>query len=223
MVADLSEAGRLWHTLDGLASEHGFTPSGLARAAGLDPTTFNPSRRRNAKGDYRWPSLSSLFSALSVLRLSLSEFADAFDKRQVARPVPVEGGVFLPALPLSRLHEEGVFDHTGLPRTIMWESVVLPGVFAPSAYVVRVDTDMYEPVMREESLIVVVPDLPPRRHDRVLCSQIGRPSVAGLWSPGAPGAVLPFFAGQSEQESDELSAVSGGAEIWVHRIITVTF
>ena len=38
----------LWRALDTLAAENGMTPSGLARAAGLDATTFNRSKRRGA-------------------------------------------------------------------------------------------------------------------------------------------------------------------------------
>ena len=36
---------QIWQAIDGLASRHGLSPSGLAKLAGLDPTTFNKSKR----------------------------------------------------------------------------------------------------------------------------------------------------------------------------------
>ncbi|MFN3627267.1 MAG: helix-turn-helix transcriptional regulator, partial [Parvibaculum sp.] len=42
--------GRIWAAIDALAARHGMTASALARAAGLDPTTFNKSKRVTAEG-----------------------------------------------------------------------------------------------------------------------------------------------------------------------------
>ena len=40
----------IWRAIDRLAEKHGLSPSGLARRSGLDPTTFNKSKR-TAPGD----------------------------------------------------------------------------------------------------------------------------------------------------------------------------
>ena len=50
----------VWSAIDLLARRNGLTPSGLARQAGLDPTTFNPSKRTAADGRPRWPSMESI-------------------------------------------------------------------------------------------------------------------------------------------------------------------
>ena len=55
MARKLSHS-RLWAAIDALAARHGLTASGLAKAAGLDPTTFNKSKRITAKGRPRWPN-----------------------------------------------------------------------------------------------------------------------------------------------------------------------
>ena len=48
---------QIWSGIDRLAHRAGLTPSGLARRAGLDPTTFNPSKRFSRDGEKpRWPS-----------------------------------------------------------------------------------------------------------------------------------------------------------------------
>ena len=35
----------IWRAIDTLAAENGLSASGLAKRSGLDPTTFNPSKR----------------------------------------------------------------------------------------------------------------------------------------------------------------------------------
>src|SRR6266404_5715861 len=50
--------GQIWTALDRLAERSGLSPSGLAKSAGLDPTTFNKSKRITSDGRERWPSTS---------------------------------------------------------------------------------------------------------------------------------------------------------------------
>ncbi len=58
--------GQIWTALDRLAERAGLSPSGLARAPGLDPTTFNKSKRITADGRERWPSTESVAKALAA-------------------------------------------------------------------------------------------------------------------------------------------------------------
>jgi phage repressor protein C with HTH and peptisase S24 domain len=57
---------QIWAALDALAERHGLSASGLARKAGLDPTTFNPSKRAAPGGRQRWPSTESIAKALAA-------------------------------------------------------------------------------------------------------------------------------------------------------------
>ena len=59
----------MWKGLDLLAERHGLSASGLARAAGLDPTSFNKSKRVSRDGKARWPSTESVSRALEALSL----------------------------------------------------------------------------------------------------------------------------------------------------------
>ena len=66
----------IWGAIDALAARYGHSPSGLARAAGLDPTTFNKSKRTTKQGKPRWPStesLSKVLEALSKLGVGLAQ------------------------------------------------------------------------------------------------------------------------------------------------------
>lgn len=64
----------VWKALDKLAEEKGLTPSGLARRAGLDATTFNPSKRRAQDGRQRWPSTESIAKVLDATGTGIDEF-----------------------------------------------------------------------------------------------------------------------------------------------------
>ncbi|MFZ4070101.1 MAG: hypothetical protein ACOYJ6_08375 [Caulobacterales bacterium] len=50
---------QIWRAIDLLAARHGGTASGLARAAGLDPTAVNKSKRISADGQPCWPAPES--------------------------------------------------------------------------------------------------------------------------------------------------------------------
>lgn len=65
----------IWVAIDALAARHSLSVSGLARRAGLDPTTFNPSKRIGKDGRERWPSTESI---AKILRVTGEEFYDFF-------------------------------------------------------------------------------------------------------------------------------------------------
>lgn len=172
----------VWEALDALALEQGLTPSGLARAAGLDPTTFNPSRRisphADGRADMRWMALPTLLRALDVLKISPAQFIQGLDG--AGRGAGQASVRRLRGLPLSRLQGGGLFNSAGHPTGVQWEDVTLPCAISGDAYAVRVDTDALEPLLREGSSLVVMPDMPPRRSDRVLLLQPGMQPVVGI-------------------------------------------
>lgn len=64
----------IWLAIDGLAARNNLTPSGLAKKAGLDPTTFNKSKRVNPSGVVRWPSTESIVKILQATDTSVFDF-----------------------------------------------------------------------------------------------------------------------------------------------------
>ncbi len=64
----------IWKAIDRFAEAHGYSPSGLARKAGLDPTAFNKSKRHSPKGNPRWPSMESIAKILAATGSTMSEF-----------------------------------------------------------------------------------------------------------------------------------------------------
>ncbi|MBB2205565.1 helix-turn-helix transcriptional regulator [Gluconacetobacter takamatsuzukensis] len=158
----------LWRALDVLAAERGLTPSGLARAAGLDPTSFNPSKRATAAGRPRWPGTESLSRVLDITGMSLEAFARLAGGQNPLAPTPHAGRPRLRLSAFSHLDQPGMFDGAGLPSGRLWDQWEMPGTTEADLYAVTLDTDLFEPVFRAGTILMVSPGTPARRRDRVL-------------------------------------------------------
>ncbi len=152
---------QIWTGIDRLAHRAGLTPSGLARRAGLDPTTFNPSKRTSADGvKPRWPSTESLAKALEATRVSFDDFAALALGRNQGRSVPLLG--------FAQAGDHGYFDDAGFPIGSGWEDIRFPGDEGDGAYALEISGDSMAPVYRHGDRIVISPDASPRRGDRVV-------------------------------------------------------
>lgn len=76
---------QIWQGIDRLANAHGFSPSGLAKKAGLDPTSFNKSKRISPDGKPRWPSTESLSKVLAVTNSTMSDFTSFIDSNSAQK------------------------------------------------------------------------------------------------------------------------------------------
>lgn len=148
---------QIWRAIDNLAERRGLTPSGLARAAGLDPTTFNRSKRIAPDGRLRWPSTESLARALEATGVSMEDFAASTSAAR--RSIPIVG--------LARAGADGFFDEAGFPVS-PGETVRFPDVEGDSVYALEVTGDSMAPLYREGDIVVVQPGLAVRRGDRVV-------------------------------------------------------
>ena len=69
----------VWRAIERFADEHGMSCSGLARCSGLDPTTFNRSKRWSREGQPRWPSTNSISKILSSTGANIADFTECID------------------------------------------------------------------------------------------------------------------------------------------------
>ena len=65
---------QVWHAIELFARDHGFSCSGLAKYSGLDPTTFNKSKRMTVYGQPRWPSTCSISKILAATGATATDF-----------------------------------------------------------------------------------------------------------------------------------------------------
>ena len=151
----------IWRALDTLAHTHGLTASGLARKAGLDPTSFNRSKRITANGRPRWPSTESLAKVLTSTGTTLEEFARILQRKKPLR-------TRIPLIGMAKAGDEGYFDDAGFPAGAGWDDVEVPGITDENAYALRIAGDSMEPVYRDGDIIVVSPNSQTHVGDRVV-------------------------------------------------------
>lgn len=154
---------QIWTAIDRLALAHGFTPSGLAKAAGLDPTTFNKSKRVSAAGKARWPSTESISKILLATRTSFDDFTTLVEGARGANEGPR-----IPLIGLAQAGSNGYFDDGGFPVGGGWDQVSFPQVKDENAYALEVTGDSMQPVFRDGDIVIVSPSEPVRRGDRVV-------------------------------------------------------
>jgi len=157
----------VWDAIDKLAKKYGMSASGLARRAGLDPTTFNKSKRVMPNGRLRWPSTESVSKILKATGAPLEEF--------VSFLVGAEGAAAVRRIPLighAQAGDAGYFDDSGFPTGTGWDEVDFPDVGDPNAYALEISGDSMVPVYRDGDRIVVSPKASVRRGDRVVAKTV---------------------------------------------------
>jgi phage repressor protein C with HTH and peptisase S24 domain len=152
---------QVWSAIDRLASRAGLSASGLARRAGLDPTTFNKSKRITAEGRARWPSTESIAKALGATGTPLDVFVELVNSGEgTAKAVPLIG--------FAEAGAGGYFDDGGFPVGEGWDEIAFPQVSDDHAYALEVSGASMEPAYRDGDVIIVSPSAPIRRGDRVV-------------------------------------------------------
>ena len=160
--------GDVWRAIDRLAAKYGMSPSGLARRAGLDPTTFNKSKRVTKDGKQRWPSTESLAKILDATGASLAEFVS-----QVGDDTAATLAQRIPVIAYAQAGEKGLFDDAGFPGGNGWDEVLFPRIRDTHAYALEISGDGMAPVYRDGDIIVVSPEASLRRGDRVVVKTRG--------------------------------------------------
>jgi phage repressor protein C with HTH and peptisase S24 domain len=154
---------QVWNAIDRLAARYGYSASGLAKKAGLDPTSFNKSKRVTPEGRPRWPSTESIAKILHATGAGIDEFMSLLQrksKRMGTRPVPLIG--------FAQAGSGGFFDDAGFPVGSGWDEVSFPDVDDDNAYALEVSGNSMEPLYRKGDVIVVSPNAKLRAGDRVV-------------------------------------------------------
>ena len=207
----------IWRALDTLAAENGLSASGLAKRSGLDPTTFNPSKRRMPDGRARWPSTESLAKVLNATGASLEAFTTLVTgaRTLTASALPRSVARRIPLIGLAQAGGDGFFDDGGYPVGGGWDEVSLPEIADPNAYALEINGESMEPVFRDGDIVVVSPAAPIRRGDRVVVRTMGGEVMAKqLARRSARRVELKSLNPAHPDYGFDLSEVA-----WMHRIV----
>lgn len=171
---------QVWSAIDALAQQNDMSVSRLARNAGLDPTTFNKSKRASQDGRLRWPSTESLSKIMAATGIDFDQFALLMsnsnpDYALQLTKLDVNGFAEAPALTasvpligLAQAGSGGFFDEAGLPSGNGWDAVEFPTRNQDQIYALEIQGDSMEPLYRDGDRIIVSPTSSIRRGDRVV-------------------------------------------------------
>jgi phage repressor protein C with HTH and peptisase S24 domain len=161
-MATMLSHPQVWAAIDRIAARYGYSASGLAKKAGLDPTSFNKSKRVTPEGRPRWPSTESIAKVLSATGAPVEEFISLLTKKpkRPAMPVPLIG--------LAEAGTGGYFDDGGFPVGSGWDEISFPDVDDEHAYALEVSGNSMEPLYRKGDIVIVSPAARLRQGDRVV-------------------------------------------------------
>lgn len=200
----------IWRAVDRLAQEYGLSASGLARKAGLDPTTFNKSKRVTRDGKARWPSTESISKVLDATGASLDEFIN-YVQGSAIRP----NMRHVPLIGLAQAGSSGFFDDAGYPIGGSWDEIPFPDVPDSNAYALEISGRSMEPVFRDGDTVLVSPNANIRRGDRVIVkTRDGEVMAKQLRRRTARRIELQSLNPEFEDRSFEMDEI-----LWIHRII----
>jgi len=200
----------IWRAVDHLAQEYGLSASGLARKAGLDPTTFNKSKRVTREGKARWPSTESIAKILEATDSELTNFIGFINNTEnqgVIRNIPLIG--------LAQAGSMGFFDDAGHPTGTSWDEIPFPDVADSNAYALEIHGASMQPVYRDGDLVLISPEANIRRGDRVIVkTQKGEVLVKQLLRRSARKIELQSLNPEYKDRAFEMEQI-----LWIHRII----
>ncbi|NQV99630.1 MAG: helix-turn-helix transcriptional regulator [Rhodospirillales bacterium] len=200
----------VWRALDKLASEYKFSASGLAKRAGLDPTTFNKSKRITPEGKLRWPSTESIAKVLSATGASFNEYVSYIGESGGA-------GVYrnIPLIGFAQAGSQGYFESGGIPTGTNWDEIPFPGFSDPKVFALEVNGDSMQPVFRDGDTLIISPTANIRRGDRVvLKTRDGEVLAKILQRQSTKRIELLSINGSNEDRSMDIEKVD-----WISRII----
>ncbi|MFZ6761589.1 S24 family peptidase [Pseudoroseomonas sp. WGS1072] len=207
----------IWRAVDALAAEHGLSPSGLARKAGLDPTAFNPSKRLGADGRARWPSTESIAKILLATGTDMDSFASLVTGTPALQSGARNGaaGRRIPLIGLAQAGGDGYFGDGGYPVGGSWDEISTPELSDPNAYALEISGESMEPVFRDGDIVIVSPNSPVRRGDRVVVrTQKGEVMAKQLVRQSARRVELASLNPAHPNYNFDLAELA-----WMHRIL----
>ena len=200
---------QIWTAIDRLAARAGMSASGLAKKAGLDPTTFNKSKRITPDGRARWPSTESVAKSLSATDTSIETFIALIS--ETARPITQA----VPLIGFAEAGARGFFDDGGFPVGKGWDEIAFPAVTDEHAYALEISGESMQPTYRDGDVIIVSPAAPVRRGDRVVVkTKNGEVMVKELKRQTAKQVELKSLNADHPERTLSLEEV-----VWIARIV----
>jgi hypothetical protein len=155
--------GDIWAAIDAVAHKAGLSASGLARRAGLDPTTFNKSKRMSADGRLRWPSTESIAKVLEATGVNLDEFMGFLQEAGEPHPSRV-----IPLIGFAEASAQSAFDTQAQPKGEWWDDLPFPDADGSHVYALEITGQEGGQRYRFGDVLIASSHATLRRGDRIV-------------------------------------------------------
>lgn len=152
---------QVWDAVDKLAKTNGLSPSGLAKKAGLDATTFNKSKRVRPDGKNRWPSLDSINKIIEVCNINFDEFYNLIESDNDTKITNS-----IPYIECSRIIS-GEKNISPAFESVKWNKIRFPDA-NENLYALDINIDKFAPYYRNGTLLIISKNSEIRCGDRVV-------------------------------------------------------
>ncbi|MCL2672816.1 MAG: helix-turn-helix transcriptional regulator [Alphaproteobacteria bacterium] len=204
----------IWTAIDRLAARNDLSTSGLAIKAGLNPTTFNPSKRVNRSGRQRWPSTESVHKILEISGTSAVEFLGLVENGDNA------GLAGMASIPLGSFEQHTTrvqFNEKGKPlKSSGWDAITFPGQLPDDLFALEITGKEYSPILLEGDRLIASAKLAPRRGDRVIVATLNDQIILGIFTRATTSSVE--FTDLSTQRNYSMPVASVR---WIARILWI--
>lgn len=150
----------VWNAVDKLAKLNGLSPSGLAKKADLDSTTFNKSKRVRSDGKKRFPSLESINKIIGACNITFEQFYKLVDK-EINDDIPNS----IPYIKFSSIEKIKSNTQNDID-TLKWNRIKFPDS-RHNLYAVELDYDN-DSIFKNGTTLILSQNSEIRRGDKVL-------------------------------------------------------
>jgi phage repressor protein C with HTH and peptisase S24 domain len=206
----------IWLAIDTIAARHGLSPSALARRAGLDPTTFNRSKRTTGEGRPRWPSTESISKVLEATGTTLDEFA-SLEIKPTGRSATA--GPSLAEIPLLGHVRQGSVPDWPATARVGQDVAATRGSAEVDVFALDVADASLEPVYSRGHRLIVSASEIAQPGDRVVVKPAGAQPLPRLLIAGNDARVELDSFGTPRERSD----LTRASIDWIARIISARY
>lgn len=159
---------QIWTAIDQLAKLKGYSASGLAKKAGLDPTSFNRSKRKAPDGKPRWPSTESISKILLATDSTMGEFVGLIDEQDNS---PAAAATVAASKELPMISDMEVASNSHFNPALSAAKFPLPVSsvpLSPQAWALHITTNPPSPAFQIGDVLIIDPEGPARAGDPFL-------------------------------------------------------
>jgi phage repressor protein C with HTH and peptisase S24 domain len=207
----------VWYAIDTLAANYGVSTSMLAKLAGLDPTTFNKSKRIGKDGKKRWPSTESLAKVMEVTGCGMNDIVPLIEDNS-------DAGDYVPLLDIHQIKKTELFDNKG---NLNESGTSLDGLDMSSFYgngnfALEINGNELSPFYYDGDVLIISSQASIRKGDKIIIKKADKIIIAGIFIKQTAQAIFISQDIDLERKNDNEIRLEKSEIEWFSRVMWVS-